>query len=38
MFIQDSTAGIWVHVPPGGPTAITRGHVAMEDGDEHVGV
>ena len=30
MFIQDSTAGIWVHVPPGGPTAIPGQVIEIE--------
>jgi diguanylate cyclase (GGDEF)-like protein len=30
MFIQDSTAGIWVHVPPGGPTAIPGQLIEIE--------
>jgi diguanylate cyclase (GGDEF)-like protein len=30
MFIQDSTAGIWVHVLPGGPTAVPGQLIEIE--------
>jgi len=30
MFIQDSTAGIWVHVPPGGPSATPGQLIEIE--------
>jgi PAS domain S-box-containing protein len=30
MFIQDATAGIWVHVPPGGPTAAPGELIEVE--------